>query len=262
MEIKKQIHRNKKIKEKIIIFLAILFVLFLIPQTRSIIIKSTSFISTPIARVSNNIGNSFYNFRETLRLKSSLVSENLLLTQKIENLNSEFSGYDEVVRENKELKSAMGRNTENNQFILASVLSKPPVSLYDTLLVDGGSNVGIKEGQTVYAYGDIPIGTIERALSSSALVRLYSSAGEKMDARLDPDHIDVTLFGRGGGNFLVSLPHDFVVATSTVIVSKELNPKLLARLEKITSDARDSSQTLLLSSPVNINGLSFVEIAQ
>jgi len=83
-----------------------------------------------------------------------------------------------------------------------------------------------------------------------------------MDARLDPAHIDVTLFGHGGGDYLVSVPHDLIVPENSVVVSKEINPHVLGTLEKVISDARDSSQTLIFSSPVNINQLSFVEVAQ
>ena len=153
----------------------------------------------------------------------------------------------------------MGRATDI-QFTLAAVLAKPPESLYDTLLIDGGSNLGFTSGQVVYANGETPIGTIEQVFSSSAIVRMYSSSGEKTAARLDPSSVDIVLIGHGGGTFSVEVPHDLVVDANSLALSKEINPHIIATLQKSTSDPRDSFQTLLFSSPVNMNELSFVQV--
>ena len=216
-------------------------------------------VATPFVYVTHGTGNWLYFASQSFRFKSSLVAENTKLMNQISDLNAQFSDYNELLQENEQLKSAMGRS-DGKQFILATVLSKPPVSLYDTLLIDGGSSVGIAAGSVVYANGDAPIGVVSQVFLHSALVELYSSPSFKMDARIDPEQIDVTLFGHGGGDFLVSVPHDLSVVTDTVVVSKEINPSVLGALQKVISDPRDSSQTLIFSSPVNINQLSYVQV--
>ena len=142
------------------------------------------------------------------------------------------------------------------------MLEKPPHSAYDTLLIDGGASAGFAAGETVYAGGDTPIGTIQEVAASSALVKLYSAPGESTEARLSATGTDVTLVGRGGGDFSVQVPQELVVAPGATVVSKDIDPHVLALFQKVTSDARDPFQTLLLSSPVNVNDLSFVEIGQ
>ena len=259
MPIKKQSSLNHTSKFRTGLIAGILIVLFLIPTISRGFRYTIGLIATPFVYITHSAGNWSYSLFETMRFKSSLVVDNTNLTNEITNLNAKYSNYDELLRENADLKSVMNRS-DSKQFILAVVLTKPPVSLYDTLLIDGGSHVGIVAGSTVYVNGNVPIGTVSEVFAHSATVQLYSSPSQKMDARLDPAGIDVTLFGHGGGDFLVSVPHDFVVATSTVVVSKEINPSVLGNLQKVISDPRDSSQTLIFSSPVNINELNFVEV--
>ena len=256
---KRQNNSNKKLKFRILLCAFFIILLFVIPATRRAIRYSTVVITTPMVYVTYAIENKFSNIFEDFRYKSTLVAENKSLSDQIVNLKANFSNYDELLLENQELKDVMGRASSTN-FILATVISKPPTSPYDTLIIDGGTKAGMEVGQAVNVNGDVPIGTISEVFLDSALVDLYSSPGDKMDARLDPAQIDVTLFGHGGGDYLVSVPHDLTVATSSVVVSKEINPHVLGKLQKTISDPRDSSQTLIFSSPININQLSFVEV--
>ena len=259
MLIKRQNTSNKKLKIRIVVCAFFIALLFVIPMTRRAVRYSTVVAITPVVYVTHSIENKFSDIIENFRSKNALLQENKNLSDQIVNLNANYANYGELLRENQELKQVMNRASSTN-LILAIVLSKPPTSPYDTIIIDGGTKVGMDVGQTVYVNGDVPIGTIDQVFLDSALVDLYSSPSDKMDARLEPEDIDVTLFGHGGGDFLVSVPHDLTVATSTVVVSKEINPHVLGVLQKAISDPRDSSQTLILSSPININELSFVEV--
>ena len=261
MLIRKQKTSNKKLKIRMLLCAFFIILLLIIPVTRRAIKYVAITLTTPIVYISHSMDNNVYSFFQTLRFKSSLVAENVQLSQQIQNLNAQYADYGELQKENQDLKSVMDRSS-GMDFILSIIISKPPTSLYDTLLIDGGDAVGMQIGQSVYANGDVPIGTIAQVFPKSAPVELYSSPSEKIDARIDPLHIDVTLFGHGGGDLLVSVPHDLVVPENAIVVSKEINPHVLGKLEKIISDPRDSSQTLIFSSPVNINDLDFVEVAK
>jgi hypothetical protein len=89
---------------------------------------------------------------------------------------------------------------------------------------------------------------------------LYSTSGEKTHARLSPSNIDVELVGQGGGNFIATVPHDLAISDSMTVVTKEINPRVIAVFKKVTSDPRDPFQTLLLASLVNMNELNFVQV--
>ena len=49
--------------------------------------------------------------------------------------------------------------------ILSAILSKPNQSPYDTLIIDVGTQEGLKTGDTVFALGNVPIGRIDTDLS-------------------------------------------------------------------------------------------------
>ena len=250
---------TKQRKLRTTIAVVVLVLLFLAPQVRKGVRYMFDRIGVPIVYSTHSVSVWFGNITQTLRFKSSLVAENKNLTDQITNLDAKYANYDELDRENKDLKTAMNR-ADGNELILADVLTKPPVSLYDTIIIDAGEKQGVLSGSTVYVNGDVPIGTVSNVLSGTSLVQLYSSPSQKMDARVDPLGIDVTLFGHGGGDFLVSVPHDLVVPQNAIVVSKEVNPHVLGVLQKVISDSRDSSQTLIFSSPINLNQLDFVEV--
>jgi cell shape-determining protein MreC len=257
------IHRQyvpKKNKTPALIILTLgVVVLLAVPVTRTAIRSSFAYVGTGIVRGTNGVSSWFENIFSTLRFKSTLVHENASLKDQISALNARLVERDVLSRENEELKATMGRAT-HMQFTLAAVLAKPPQSLYDTLVIDGGSNLGFVEGLIVYANGETPIGTIEEVLPTSSVVRMYSSSGEKTDARLDPSHVDITLEGRGGGTFSVQVPHDFSVSQGSLALGRDVSSHVIAILQKSTSDPRDSFQTLLFSSPVNMSELSFVQV--
>ncbi len=239
----------------------VLVAVFAIPTVRTGLRHGVSAVGIGIVRGANSFGGFFGNIATAVRRKESLEAENASLKTKVDELTARVTESDQIVRENADLRAAMGRS-EAHHFTLAAVVAKPPHSIYDTLVIDGGSVLGFAPGDTVYANGATPIGTIDQVLPNSAIVRLYSAPGEKTEARLSPSNMDITLVGRGGGNFSATVAHDITVAADAAVVSKEADPSILAVFRKITSDARDPFQTLLLVSPVNVNELSFVEVRQ
>ncbi len=244
-----------------IVAVLVIAALFAIGPTRRAIHTGVSAIGTVINRSANTVGGWFGSLRTAIRSKQALEAENKDLAMQVGELQTRLADSDQLTRENADLRAAMGRS-EAPHFTLAAVLAKPPHSLYDTLIIDGGGAAGFTVGQVVYASGTTPIGTIAEVRSGSAVVRLHSAPGEQTEARLSPSNIDVTLVGRGGGNFSVTVPHDAQISTDAAVVTKEINPSVIALFKKITSDARDPFQTLLLAAPVNINELAFVEVRE
>ena len=236
--------------------------IFAVPVLRNGVGKGAAFVGTGISRGAHSVGGFFASIGTGFRSKNKLAAENAALTAENADLNAQVESENAIVQENTELKAAMGRTDPSAHFIFAAVIDKPPHSVYDTLVIDGGSGAGIAVGQTVYANGDTPIGTVAETMQGSALVKLYSAPGVATDARLSPSDTDITLTGRGGGDFSADVPHDLVVSSGATAVSKEFDPSVIAVFQKVTSDPRDPFQTLLLAAPINVNGLSFVEVRQ
>jgi hypothetical protein len=66
--------------------------------------------------------------------------------------------------------------------------------------------------------------------------------------------------GRGGGNFEMTLPRDFILEKGTNVHLPGINSFILGVSETIISDPRDPFIKALLVSPVNIQELKFVEV--
>ena len=171
-----------------------------------------------------------------------------------------MANYNSTLDENLKTKEILGRKDTKANMILAGILSKPNQSPYDTLIIDVGAKDGILFGQRVFALGNIPIGRIAEVDVNSAKVILYSNPGEKTEVVVTGKDTFMQIIGRGGGNFEMVLPRDFVLDKGAEVVSPGITPYTIGIVQTIISDPRDAFQKALLTSPVNIQELKFVEV--
>ena len=173
-----------------------------------------------------------------------------------------MANYGSLLAENTNLKEILGRKDLKKNMILSAILSKPNQSPYDTLIIDAGESQGIKMGNTVFAGGNIPIGRIAETYANSSKVILFSTAGERTQAVIGEKSVFMELVGRGGGNFEIIMPRDFVLKSGEQAIMPGIHPYLLAVVETVISDPRDPFTKALLVSPVNIQEIKFVEVAE
>lgn len=262
----KKIKRNKFFKYAI--FAVILF--FLI-YFRTGIFHGLSYVThtvfRPVLILGNNVGEKLSNLGSYFYSKNSLLLENQDLKNKLNEQEGRMANYNSILDENLELKNILERlpigqsgKEEKFDIVLASILSKPNQSLYDTLIIDLGAKDGINNGQKVFAFGNVPIGRIAEVYANSAKVVLFSSPGEKTEIIISGHDVFMQIIGRGGGNFEMILPRDFILETGTEVVLPGITPYLIGTVQTIISDPRDAFQKALLASPVNIQELKFVEV--
>ena len=276
---------DKKQKEskffKIILIIVILVVLFFF---RTKILNGLSFVShavfRPVLILGNKVGESFSNASSFLYSKKSLLLENETLKSQILESEADRANYISVVDENSKLKEILGRKKSDVNMILGTILSKPVQSIYGTFIIDAGTDQGIAQGQRVFAFGNVPIGRIAEVYANSSKVVLFSNPGEKTEAIVSLVSADSQInssedyaikrqagrdayleaVGRGGGNFEMILPRDFVLQVGDEVVLPGTHPYVLATVQSTISDPRDSFQKALLASPINIQELKFVEV--
>lgn len=257
---------RKKKRRKIFNFFIIIILVFLVVYFNKNIWTTLSgtahILFRPVASIGISIGEKFSNLGANFNSKRTLSLENERLTDRLNELESEISNYTTVINENEKLKEILSRKKENVELILAGILSKPNISPYDTLIVDAGEREGVQEGNTVFAHGNIPIGKVSNVYSRTSKVVLFSSPGEKTEVVLVGKNTFMQVIGRGGGNFEMILPRDFVVEQGTEIHLPGITPYVLGTVASIISDPRDAFQKALLISPVNIQELKFVQIAK
>lgn len=255
---------KKERRKKLYYFFSFLLLFFILFYFRTGVFKNLSFVAGkvfhPFLVAGNNIGAKFGSIGAFFHTKNSIYQENQNLKTQLSGMEAEISNYNSLLAENNSLKEILGRKNEKASFILAAVLSKPNQSPYDTLVVDAGTALGIKIGNTVFASGNIPIGRVSEVLPDSSKVTLFSNAGEKTPVLLSGKDVYLDAVGRGGGNFEMIIPRDLVLNKGDQVVLPGINPYLVATVGTIVSDPRDPFVKALLVSPVNIQELKFVEI--
>lgn len=218
---------------------------------------------TAVFRPFLNFGGSIINWTDNnsyiLSNKETLSKENTDLKSKLAEMEAKFLGYEILQKENDELKSALAR-PDKNDFIFAYVDSRPPQSPYDILVIDRGTENGIKNGMQVFAYDNILIGYVSEVFGNSSKIKLVSFPGEETNAILFSLNNQVIVIGKGGGNFEIKMPKSVEVNTGEKVVTLGANPTLLGMIDKIEINPSDPFQKLYFRFPFNLQELKYVAI--
>jgi len=254
---KKQIAKRKILIRNLIIT-GIVFLIIL--GLNSPLSKFLNSIGLPIWKSENVITNTVEDKGYLLRTRSSVFRENDTLKNENNNLKNRMIDYDILSKENEQLKELLGRIAPTTDFTLATILTKPNRSPYDTVVVDIGSDGGITTGMRVYADAHIPLGVVSEVYKDSSLVTLYSNPKYITEAVLQQSNTSVELIGRGGGNFEMIIPQDLSSSQGEQVVLPGLNTEVVAIIDGILSAPTDPIKKVILRSPVNVQSLKWVQI--
>src|SRR3989338_5144377 len=213
---------NQEKKKKFFVILAIFFFLYLFTLT-----PIGGFTRAQLARIAPSI----WGVGEQLALsnvrifsvfdsKSALIEENETLKKEIRDISLKLLDRNLLYEENLLLKERLGRG-EYGQAVVARVISKPPRSLYDTLVVDPGSREGIQVGK--------------RGVPALAV-------------------------GIGGGNFEIQIPRDTLISLGDSILAPSIMPHFLGVVEYIESKESDPFERILFKSPISPLEIETVDI--
>ena len=252
--------RNKKIAFVLGVLIVVLIFVLSTTRTLSPLGGIFDFLATPFWRTGNWVDSSVKNFRDSKISKDKLIEENQILNSKILSMQATMISLEAKAKETDSLLEIFGRSSQSNIGLLAVVLARPPQSPYDTLVIDQGENNGVSVGDKVFAYGNIPIGFVGEVYNSTAKVVLYSQSKNITNTILIGSNLPVDLIGRGGQNFEAILPRDVSVPVGTFASLPSISSVPVAVVSSVISDLRDPFQRILLTSPVNIRYLKYVEV--
>ncbi len=219
----------------------------------SVIISAVS----PIWKSENSIVRSLRDGTSFLNSKKSLIEENVLLKERLSSLEAEVSSLSRQCVQESTLLELMGRRQDSNM-VAATILTRPPQTPYDVIIIDVGSNESIRIGSLVSLPEGPVLGIVSEVFSKQAKVKLFSASGEETNAVLERNNIPVVLTGLGGGNFKLVIPRDIEINIGDRILSSDITSRLLAIVEEISSQPTDSFKEVLTISPTNIFTLRFV----
>lgn len=250
--------KNKKwfsVYVAVTIFLMIILIRFIAPTFTGNI---AMFIATPFMKGGNYFGAASAGVFDIFTSKSSLQAENDKLKSEVAQFQVTEDRDKLLTQDNADLKVLLGRHSDNFS-VLASVIAKPPFSLYDTVVVDVGSADKVLAGDKVLALGFVPIGTVQSVYTHTSLVQLFSSAGEKIDVRIGKN-IQTTAEALGGGNFIIKLPKDTAVSQGDPISAPGIQADVFGTVDSIETNENDPFVYVRFGLPVNMSELNFVQI--
>lgn len=192
----------------------------------------------------------------------SLVAENMALKEEIEALRNERATAFADIHVYTKLVSRFGRSLEEERMgILAGVLSTPPRSLYDTIVIDAGSRNGVSAGMLVYANSDMPVGVVARVGAVSSVVELLSSPGRHIEVVVGASgETRASAEGLGGGNFVIRIPRDIPISVGDSISLPTLSSARIGYVSVVDVVPTDSFQTIRFSFETSLQDLRFVMI--
>jgi len=250
--------KNKKIFAGLVVVGVFVIIILLRYFAPTFVGNVTMFVATPIIKsgdITSSVGSAVIDLFTS---KYKLQTENADLKNQIAELQVAQDRDKLLTQENTDLKTLLGRHSSNAS-VLASVISKPPLSLYDTIVVDVGSADKVAVGDKVIALGNVPIGSVHAVYAHTSIVELYSSSGQKVDVRIGKN-IQTSAEAQGGGSFIIKLPKGTAVAVGDPIVAPGIEANIFGAVETIETNDNDPFIYVRFSLPVNMQELNFVQI--
>jgi rod shape-determining protein MreC len=196
----------------------------------------------------------------TFDSKSDLYKQNVVLKTQLAKYEERIAQADGLQAENDSLKELMGRIKPEMKIVLSAVLAKPNQTPYDTLVIDRGSDDGIRPDNLVFAEGDILIGLVESVEKNSSKVLMYSTPGNISQVIYGNTGKYFNARGTGGGTLEVEVSREIDVAVGDQFYYPGLDNTLVGVAKKIDFDPRDSFKKVIIKSPVNIQEERWVEV--
>lgn len=240
--------------------IGVLFFLFVGSGVFGLFSGVSHVVFRPVFMLANTLGADVSGASAIFLPKRSLLEENNRLKEEIASISARLANYNALLDENLQVREILGRLDRTDNIVLSAILSKPSRSPYDILIIDAGSNDGISVGNLVLAYGSVAIGQVREVYPRSAKVVLFSGWGEKTEGVVVGNDIYFEVLGRGGGTFEMVLPRDLELEKGIEVVVPGISSRVLAIVDSVISDPRDSFKKVVMVSPVNIQELKFVQV--
>lgn len=251
---------NKKFS-KTLIFIFVIFSLLAVTNknVRNWTVKTIVISASPVFKTANFAFGIKENIIFLFKNKEGLREELNGLKERNIEIENELSLLDYVKKENEELKIMLSRS-DKKSYILGSIISRPPKSPYDTVVIDAGSSDGLAKGMKAVAYSNVLIGYVAEVFPNASKIKLLSFPGEEISLIIENAKVSAIGFGLGGGNVEIKMPSSVVVNIGDKIISDGTFHYLLGIADKIETDLTNPFQKIIFRMPINLNELQKIGI--
>lgn len=237
---------------------AVLFVAIIAVALRIALPGFFAAATAPFLRGTAAVGNAAGSVTAAFGNPAALSEELDAANAKNESLANENAALAAKV---SDLAALLGSRSAATDGVLAGVLSRPPESPYDTLLIDRGAATGIVAGAKVYGPGGVAIGRVASVTNASARVALYSAPGTETPAWVGDARTPVTLTGEGSGAFRASADAGAGIAAGGLVYTAGPGAVPLGAVTRVDTDVSSPEVTLRIRAAANPFSLTWVTVA-
>ncbi len=207
------------------------------------------------------VASPLWKLGEGLSELSTSFESTQILTRELSELKDKN---ETLVQENETFRARLAdigdEGAGEEQGILAGVLSRPPLSPYDVLIVGAGSEDGVSVGAYVFAKG-VPIGTIEEVGARTSRVVLFSTPDRVSEGWVGEERTPLSLVGEGSGAFIAELSREVNVASGDIVYLPGPGAYPAGTVYAVESHPSSPRAKLIISPRINLFMVTWVRIA-
>lgn len=258
-----------KLRRRLIVIVVLILVVILLPGKLGEAARGGARrILKPITTTLNN-GAIWLETRYTnLTNLGSVYEENANLQNRVIELEQQVAGLSAVAHENELLRSELGLKTQISGWtrIQATIVSRLANNPSGEAIIDQGEKAGLKIGQAVTSQGML-VGQITAVSPSTATVTLVTSSQSQVQAELADNQALGLVTGSPTGLRLIEIDqgvnmiNGMIVQTSGITLGGTMPRGLvIGQVDRVTSDASQSTQSAIVHSPIDFDQLRTVFI--
>ncbi len=229
-----------------------------------------SVAARPLLGLQRSFSTAYYNVRDFLtapRNLAELRNQNAQLQSQVSQLEEEVVTLREQASELDVLRALLGfaRAQPANRYVTARVIGRDTSPFLRYLLLDQGSDAGIKRGMPVVSENGL-VGRISEVSASASKVQLIIDPQSAINARVQESRAEGVLIGQPTGELtLTYLPQDSVVKAGDLVVTSGLGGGfpaniLAGRVVSVRKRDYELYQTATVLPRVEFGGLEIVLI--
>jgi rod shape-determining protein MreC len=222
-------------------------------------------ITSPFQKITYQISLKISNFISLLERIKELDEENIRCREENQRLKGAAVELKEIVQENEFLRQQLNLNIpEKRNLVLANVIGQDPTNLGKFLLIDKGQRDGVKQGAVVIIAGNLLVGRITQASTSSAKVLLITHASGLVNALIQESRVRGIIRGGPGLSLTMDwIPQQEKIEPGQTVVTSGLAglfPKglLIGQIEKVISNETQVFQKATVKPVVDFQRLERV----
>lgn len=165
-----------------------------------------------------------YEFITVPRDVATLRQRNAELEDEVARLQTQMIQLDQQLREAQVLYALLGfaRDNPENQYVAASVIGKDPSPFLNYVIIDHGSDSGIRYGMPVVTQQGL-VGRVDAVIAGAARVQLISDPSSAVNVRFQNQKVDAILKGSVTGDVSVEMiSQDVTIQPSELVLTSGL----------------------------------------